>query len=132
VWEKKTYRLCLFFSLESPALLKISGKCFTSGMTPEHGLLKNLVESISPVPAEDWNAFSDLFTPFTARRKEQLTLAGDIEKYLYFVCDGVQRVYYIDDQQREATIVFTYAPLLSAVSLIQWFCNHHRATTTKH
>jgi hypothetical protein len=29
---------------------------------------------------------------------------------LYFVIEGVQRVYYFDDQSREATLVFTYAP----------------------
>jgi hypothetical protein len=84
-------------------------------MTAEHQLLKNLVASIYPIPAEDWNAFSELFEPFTAKRKEQLTLAGEGEKYLYFVCDGIQRVYYIDDQQREATIVFTYIPSFGGV-----------------
>jgi CRP-like cAMP-binding protein len=34
---------------------------------------------------------------------------------LYFVVEGVQRVYYFDDQDREATLVFTYAPSFGGV-----------------
>jgi CRP-like cAMP-binding protein len=44
-----------------------------------------------------------------------LTVAGEKEKYLYFVLEGVQRVYYFDDQNREATVVFTYAPSFGGV-----------------
>lgn len=38
-----------------------------------------------------------------------------MERYLYFVMEGVQRVYYFDDQDREATLVFTYAPSFGGV-----------------
>ena len=31
------------------------------------------------------------------------------EKYLYFVIDGLQRMYYLDEQNREATLLFTYS-----------------------
>jgi CRP-like cAMP-binding protein len=34
---------------------------------------------------------------------------------LYFVVEGVQRVYYFDDQNREATLVFSYAPSFGGV-----------------
>lgn len=34
--------------------------------------------------------------------------ARQVEKYLYFVTGGVQRVYYLDDDGREATVVLTY------------------------
>jgi CRP-like cAMP-binding protein len=84
-------------------------------MTAEYGQFKRLVDSIHPLPLEDWDEFSHFFIPFSAKRKEQLTAAGDIEKHLYFVCEGVQRIYYLDDQQREATIVFTYAPSFGGV-----------------
>ena len=77
--------------------------------------LKGLVEAIRPMPPEDWAAFSDLWKPFSARRKEILTLAGDREKYLYFVVKGVQRIYYFDEQEREATLVFTYPPSFGGV-----------------
>ncbi|MGV3587010.1 MAG: Crp/Fnr family transcriptional regulator [Adhaeribacter sp.] len=83
--------------------------------------LKLLVNAICPIAEEDWAAFSLIWQPFRAKRKEALTVAGEKEKYLYFVAEGVQRVYYFDDQNREATLVFSYAPSFGGVldSLLQ-------------
>jgi CRP-like cAMP-binding protein len=84
--------------------------------TPEAtAALKKLVDAISPLPVEDWEAFSTIWQPYAAKRKEVLTLAGDREKYLYFIVKGVQRVYYFDKQGREATLVFTYPPSFGGV-----------------
>lgn len=77
--------------------------------------LKKLVDAIQPLTNEDWLAFSRLWKPFTAKRKEVLTFAGRPEQYLYFVVEGVQRVYYFDEQDREATLVFTYPPSFGGV-----------------
>ncbi len=72
--------------------------------------LKSLVEAITPLPAEDWLEFSRIWKPYSAGRKYVLTTAGETERHLYFVLDGVQRVYFRDEMDREATLVFTYAP----------------------
>ena len=77
--------------------------------------LKILVNAIHPLPEEDWSAFSAIWHPFRAKRKETITGVGEKEKYLYFVVEGVQRVYYFDDQNREATLVFSYAPSFGGV-----------------
>ncbi|MFD2512251.1 Crp/Fnr family transcriptional regulator [Pontibacter locisalis] len=84
-------------------------------MVEELQKLKQLVTSIRPLPEEDWEAFSSAWTRHVVKRKEPITLAGDVEDYLYFVVDGVQRVYYFDDQDREATLVFTYQPSFGGV-----------------
>ena len=42
------------------------------------------------------------------KRKTVLTAAGETERYLYFVLEGVQRVFYVGADHPEATIVFTY------------------------
>lgn len=84
-------------------------------MTAALSQLRQLVSQIEPLQDSDWQAFASLWTEFSAKRKVQLTLAGEKEKYLYFVSDGIQRVYYFDEQQREATIVFTYAPSFGGV-----------------
>lgn len=55
-----------------------------------------------------WKAFS-------AERKEILTHQGEQEKHLYFVLDGVQRVYALNSEGREATLIFTYAPSFGGV-----------------
>ncbi len=77
--------------------------------------LKQLTTAIQPLSEEEWNAFSSIWTECAAKRKEQITLAGEKEKYLYFVIEGMQRVYYFDEQNREATLVFTYAPSFGGV-----------------
>jgi CRP-like cAMP-binding protein len=77
--------------------------------------LKQVLDAVYPVPEADWLAFSGIWKPFSARRKEMITTAGWPEKYLYFVLEGVQRVYYFDDQDREATLVFTYPPSFGGV-----------------
>lgn len=71
-------------------------------------LLKSFVQAIHPLDAAEWEAFSRVWKPFSVGRKEILTVAGETERYLYFVTEGVQRIYYLDDQNREATLVFTY------------------------
>jgi CRP-like cAMP-binding protein len=84
-------------------------------------LLRQITDAVQPLSDDEWEAFASIWVPFTAKRKETITVTGDIERYLYFVVEGVQRVYYFDDQDREATIVFTYAPSFGGVldSLMQ-------------
>lgn len=45
-----------------------------------------------------------------------LTVAGETEKHLYFVLEGLQRAFYIGDDNQEGTIVFTYPPSFSGVA----------------
>lgn len=77
--------------------------------------LKEVVNAIHPVLNEEWDAFSVIWKPFSAKRKEIISRAGEKEKYLYFIMEGVQRIYYFDEQNREATILFTYAPSFGGV-----------------
>jgi CRP-like cAMP-binding protein len=78
-------------------------------------VLKQLTDTVHPLKNEDWNALSAIFSPFSAKRKEILTAPGEKEKYLYVVTEGIQRVYYFDDENREATLVFTYSPSFGGV-----------------
>ena len=77
--------------------------------------LKIIVEAIQPISDDDWDAFSAIWQPFKAKRKQKITALGELENFLYFVVEGVQRVYYFDEKGREATIVFTYAPSFGGV-----------------
>jgi CRP-like cAMP-binding protein len=82
---------------------------------PDDHILKQALQTHFALPEEDWALMATIWTRTSARRKEIITPAGDIERYLYFVEEGVQRVFYTDDQGREATIVFTYAPSFGGV-----------------
>jgi CRP-like cAMP-binding protein len=72
-------------------------------------LFKQTVDGIYSLSDEDFEAFFELFKPFSAKRKEILTYSGTVEKNLYFVIDGLQRMYYSDENGREATILFSYS-----------------------
>jgi CRP-like cAMP-binding protein len=76
--------------------------------------LKKLVNAVYPLPEGEWNKFATIWKSFSAKRKEIISVAGETERYLYFVIEGVQRVFYNDDD-REATIVFTYPPSFGGV-----------------
>jgi CRP-like cAMP-binding protein len=66
---------------------------------------------------EVWNACLPAWKPFTAKRRTILTAAGERERYLYFVLEGIQRVFFLnEDGSKEATLVFMYAPSLSGVA----------------
>ncbi len=84
-------------------------------MIDSYSELRKIVSAIHPLSETEWNAFSSIWIECSAKRKEQLTIIGEREKYLYFVIEGIQRVYYFDDQNREATLVFTYAPSFGGV-----------------
>ncbi len=83
-------------------------------MNPLHQL-RTLIQAIHPLADTDWEDLELIWQPFSVRRKVQLTLASEKEDYLYFVAEGVQRVYYLDEQGWEATLVFSYAPSFGGV-----------------
>lgn len=69
---------------------------------------------MSPLANDEWNAFAACWQPVSFKRKATLTNAGDVEHYVYFVLEGVQRAFYLDEQ-REATLVFSYTGSFSGV-----------------
>ena len=79
-------------------------------------LLEQYLKAIYPLGQEEMKAFVAAWTPFECRRKTMLTAAGETERHLYFVLDGLQRAFYIGDDKHEATIVFTYPPSFSGVA----------------
>lgn len=72
--------------------------------------------AIHPLAAGEWNDFAAAWRPFEAKRKVILTKAGETERYLYFVLEGIQRGFYAHDDGREATIVFTYPFSFSGIA----------------
>jgi len=102
--------------------------------TPAIEELKKFITPIHTLQEEEWNAFASIWRPFSAKRKELLTAAGETEKYLYFVTEGVQRAFYLGEDDKEATIVFTYPYSFSGVAdsfLLQQPSRYHFETLTK-
>jgi CRP-like cAMP-binding protein len=78
--------------------------------------LQQFISAVHPLKEEEMEKFLTIWQPFECKRKTILTVAGETERYLYFVLEGVQRAFYIGNEKQEATIVFTYAPSFSGVA----------------
>lgn len=70
--------------------------------------LRQAIEHLGRITDNDWEAFSKVWEPVSAGRKVNLSEPGQIEQYTYFVFEGIQRLYYLDKEGREATIILTY------------------------
>jgi len=78
--------------------------------------LQKFTNSILPLEENEWNDFASIWQPLSAKRKTLLTSAGEIEKHLYFITEGVQRAFYLHGNDKEATLVFTYPYSFSGVA----------------
>lgn len=79
-------------------------------------LLKQFITAAHPLKEEEMEALLSIWQPYACKRKTIMTAAGETERYLYFVLEGVQRAFYIGNGKQEATIVFMYAPSFSGVA----------------
>ena len=78
--------------------------------------LLDFVAQIHPLPEHDRKAFSAIWETITVKRKTVLRSPGETERNLYFVLEGIQRAYHIDEDENEQTIVFTYPFSFSGVA----------------
>lgn len=78
--------------------------------------LRQFIKACYPLKEEELESLLTGWQPFECKRKTILTAAGETERYLYFVLEGVQRGFYIGNNNQEATIVFTYAPSFSGLA----------------
>jgi len=95
--------------------------------------LYTFIAAVQSLKENEWQQFSGIWQPFECKRKTILTAAGETERHLYFVLDGLQRAFYVGDDQKEATIVFTYPHSFSGVAdsfLTQTASNYFFETLT--
>lgn len=78
--------------------------------------LRQFITSVYPLKEDELETLLAIWQPFECKRKTILTTAGETEKYLYFVLEGVQRGFYIGNDNQEATIVFMYPPSFSGIA----------------
>ena len=69
---------------------------------------------IHPVEREILEEYLSHYEPYSAKRRELLTSAGQVERYMYFVKEGIQRSYGIHDG-KEHVMAFTYPPSFTGV-----------------
>ncbi|HCT23340.1 MAG TPA: cyclic nucleotide-binding protein, partial [Chitinophagaceae bacterium] len=57
--------------------------------------LKQMMDARFRLPDAAWQDFSAAWQPVGFKRKAVITAAGEVERYLYFVVEGIQRAYYL-------------------------------------
>lgn len=70
--------------------------------------LRAVVLELHKIEESEWTDFCGIWEVVSVKRKVQLTSPGQVEMYTYFILEGVQRIYYLGDDGKEATIIFTY------------------------
>lgn len=78
--------------------------------------LRDFVNQVHPIAESDWEQFAGIWQTVTVKRKEILRLPGETERNLYFVIEGIQRAYHLDESGNEQTIVFTYPYSFSGIA----------------
>jgi CRP-like cAMP-binding protein len=78
--------------------------------------LHAFVQRIYPLGDTAWEAFAGIWHTVKVKRKTCLLSPGQTERHVYFVLEGVQRAYFMDDDGKETTIVFTYPVSFSGVA----------------
>lgn len=76
--------------------------------------LKEFLQKIHTVKDEVASEYVSHWHEYAVPRKTLITTTGDVERYLYFVVEGVQKSYYINDG-KEHVIAFTYPPSFSGL-----------------
>ncbi|RFS22820.1 cyclic nucleotide-binding domain-containing protein [Chitinophaga silvatica] len=77
-------------------------------------LLYKISNAILPLPQAEWEALARCWTPVQYKRKTIMTAAGDVERSIYFVLSGAQRLFSLEGD-KETTILFTYKGSFSGI-----------------
>lgn len=94
--------------------------------------LKSFLQNIHKVQDEILEEYTSHWEEYTVPRKSLITSAGQTERYLYFVTEGIQKSYYLNEG-KEHVIAFTYPPSFSGIPdsfLIQQPSNYFLETLT--
>ncbi len=76
--------------------------------------IKKLFTCVHPLDDAVLNAYLSHWKQVPFGKKQIITEAGAVEKYMYLVLDGVQRSYFIKEG-KEHVVAFTYPPSFSGI-----------------
>jgi CRP-like cAMP-binding protein len=77
-------------------------------------MLQTMLQAIHPLEAEAMEALLNGWQEVNFKRNELITQAGQVQRDMLFMVEGLQRSYYIKDG-REFVIAFTYPPSFSGI-----------------
>jgi CRP-like cAMP-binding protein len=79
-----------------------------------HEILYKYIAATYPIGDDAWAEMQPCWQPMELGRKQVMTRQGEVEHYVYFVIEGVQRAY-IEHRDKESTLVFSYENSFSGI-----------------
>lgn len=79
-----------------------------------HKQLITFLSQLHAVEPEVLETYASCWSEMQVPRREIMTGAGDTERYMHFVLDGIQKSYYLQDAKQHV-IAFTYPPSFSGI-----------------
>ncbi len=76
--------------------------------------MKEFLNQIHPVDDATLEAYLAHWKPCEAPKKTVMTAAGQTERYMYYVQEGIQKAFYLDGH-KEHIVAFTYPPSFTGV-----------------
>lgn len=76
--------------------------------------MKDFLNSIHKLDDEILEKYLSYWTEYSAPKKTIMTAKGETQRYMYFVLEGIQKSYYLNDDKQHI-IAFTYAPSFSGI-----------------
>lgn len=77
-------------------------------------MIEEFLKRIHNVKDEALREYSSHWTGYSLPKKTIMTSPGETERFMYFVSEGIQKSYYLNEG-REHIIAFTYAPSFSGI-----------------
>lgn len=77
-------------------------------------VLKKVIQAIHPIEEEVLEEYLTLWDDFACPRKTLITDEGQTENYIYFVKEGIQKSYYLNDGKQHV-MAFTYPASFSGI-----------------
>ena len=88
--------------------------CFFILTIDQTQVMKAFFDQIHKVEDEILEEYLKAWQPYEVPKKTIMTYEGDVERYMYFVLEGVQKSYYLN-HGKEQIIAFTYFPSFSGI-----------------
>ncbi|WP_103867246.1 Crp/Fnr family transcriptional regulator [Aquimarina sp. I32.4] len=76
--------------------------------------MKSFLSKIHKIDDQMLDTYISYWTPYKVPKKTTLTSPGQTERYIYFVLEGIQKSYYLNESKEHITF-FAYAPSFSGV-----------------
>lgn len=80
-----------------------------------YAILKSHVQAIYPMSPDTLDMFVKQWEIDKVRKGKTITSFGDHELFIYFVVEGVQRIYHLDAKGNETNLIFSYPHTFSGI-----------------